>query len=198
TESRLPLIAKIDDVKPEDALVVLPRTQRDDINLYWEKLNVEQTTKALIDDFDIAFRSGSLAWLSIHTQNFNADGVLIQAMPGFLEHLKTQRDRLWLASAGEVADWWRERERIRLSSSFNGKRLEFDVTLTGNQPLKGVSLIVMLPKKSQSATVQSLKVGMILPKVTMIDDYRASVVFDELQPGNYAYQLTFSNLTLPR
>lgn len=193
TEARLPLLAKIDGVELEDALIVLPRTQRDDINLYWEKLGVEQTTEALIDDFEIAFQSGALAWLSVHSQNFNVDGVLIKAMPGFLDHLKTRGDRLWLASAGDVANWWRERERLKLSSQFNGKRLEFDVTITGEKSLKGVSLIVMLPKKAQPPKVQSVKVGMVLPKVTMVDDYRASIVFDELQPGNYAYQVTFSN-----
>ncbi len=63
-------------VELADALIVLPRTQRDDINLYWEKLSVEGTTKALIDDFEMAFRSGSLAWLSVHSQNFNEDGIL--------------------------------------------------------------------------------------------------------------------------
>lgn len=193
TEARLPLLAKIDGVKSEDALIVLPRTQRDDINLYWEKLSVEQTTKALIDDFEVAFRSGSLAWLSVHSQNFNADGVLLKAMPSFLNHLKTRGDRLWLASASDVANWWRDRERFKVSSQFNGKRLEFDVTITGEKPLKGVSLIVMLPKKAQPPKVQSVKVGMILPTVTMVDDYRAAIVFDELQPGDYAYQVTFSN-----
>lgn len=193
TEARLPLLAKIDGVKSEDALIVLPRTQRDDINLYWEKLSVEQTTKALIDDFEVAFRSGSLAWLSVHSQNFNADGVLLKAMPNFLNHLKTRGDRLWLASASDVANWWRDRERFKVSSQFNGKRLEFDVTITGEKPLKGVSLIVMLPKKAQPPKVQSVKVGMILPTVTMVDDYRAAIVFDELQPGDYAYQVTFSN-----
>jgi len=193
TEARLPLLAKIDDVELADALIVLPRTQRDDINLYWEKLSVEGTTKALIDDFEMAFRSGSLAWLSVHSQNFNEDGILAKALPGFLDYLKAHSDRLWLATAGDVADWWRDRERLKVSSEFNGKRLEFDVTVTGSEPLKGASLVVMLPKKAQLPNVQSVKVGMIKPRITMIDDYRASIVFDELQPGNYAYQVTFSN-----
>lgn len=193
TEARLPLLAKIDEVELPDALIVLPRTQRDDINLYWEKLSVEGTTTALIDDFEMAFQSGSLAWLSVHSQNFNDDGVLAKALPSFLEYLKNHKDRLWLATAGDVAEWWRDRERLKLSSEFNGKRLEFDVTLTGEKSLKGASLVIMLPKKGQLPSVQPLKVGMFTPAVTMIDDFRASVVFDELQPGNYAYQVTFSN-----
>lgn len=193
TDARLPLLAKLDGVKPDDALIVLPRTQRDDINLSSEKFSVEQTTKALIDDFDLAFHSGALALLSMHSQNFNADGTLIKAMPGFLDYLKGQRDRLWLASAGEVADWWRERERLKVSSSYNGKRLEFDLTVTGTKPLRGASLMVMLPKKGLLPSVQSVKIEMIKPTVVRIDDYRAAIVFNELNPGNYAYQVTFSN-----
>jgi peptidoglycan/xylan/chitin deacetylase (PgdA/CDA1 family) len=193
SESRLPLVAKLDGVRPDEALIVLPRTQRDDINLYWEKLSPEQTTQALMADFDLAFQNGALAWLSVHTQNFNADGVLIQAMPGFLDHLKQRGDRLWMASAGEVADWWRERERLKLSTSYNGKRLVFDVTVSGNRPLRGASLVVMLPKKSMLPKVQSVKIEMKKPAVIRIDDYRAAIVFDELQPGNYAYQVTFTN-----
>ena len=193
TEARLPLLAKLDGVKPDDTFIVLPRTQRDDINLYSEKLSPEQMTKALIDDSDLAFNNGALAVLSVHSQNFNADGTLIKAMPGFLDYLKGYSGRLWLAHPGEVADWWRERERLKVSSSYNGKRLEFDVTVIGTQPLRGASLIVMLPKKALIPSVQSVKIEMIKPTVVRIDDYRAAIVFDELKPGNYAYQVTFSN-----
>lgn len=192
SDARLPLLAKLEGVKPEDALIVLPRTQRDDINLNGEKLGPEQTTRALIADFDLTFENGGLALLSVHSQNFNADGSLIQAMPGFLEHVKARGDRLWVATAGEVADWWRERERLKLSSSYNGKRLVFDVTVAGNRPLHGISLMVMLPKKSMLPSVQSVKIEMKKPTVVRIDDYRAAIVFDQLDPGNYAYQVTFA------
>jgi peptidoglycan/xylan/chitin deacetylase (PgdA/CDA1 family) len=192
TEGRLPILAKLDGVESKDSLVILPRTQRDDINLYWEKLSVEQTTKALIDDTDLAIDTGALGLLSIHSQNFNADGILIKAMPGFLEHLKQRRDPLWIASAGQVSDWWRERERLKLSSSYIGKRLEFNITVTGEKPLNGASLILMLPQKGIFPTIQSLKIGTIKPAISKIDNYRAVVILGTLNPGNYAYQVTFS------
>lgn len=192
SESRLPLLAKLEGVEPADDLVVLPRTQRDDINLYWEKLTVEQTTQALVDDFDLALATGSLGLLSVHSQNFNTDSILTQAMPGFLAHVKQQRASLWLASAGQVADWWRERERFKFASSYAGKRLELNLTISGNKPLSGASLIVMLPKKGAVMAVKSLKIGLQKPTVLKIDNYRAAVVFDTLAPGNYAYQATFS------
>ena len=192
TDGRLPLFAKLEDVKTEDALVVLPRTQRDDINLIKQNLSVEQTQTELIDDFDLAVDTGALGLLSVHSQNFAQDSTLIKALPGFLEHLKTRRTKIWLASAGQVADWWRERERFKLSYGNSGKRLEFNVTITGNMPLSGVTLIAMLPQKGFLPEVESLKIGMPKPVVSKIDDYRASIVFGLLPPGNYAYQMTFA------
>jgi peptidoglycan/xylan/chitin deacetylase (PgdA/CDA1 family) len=192
TEGRLPVLAKLEGVEAKDSVVILPRTQRDDINLYGEKLSVEQTTKALIDDTDQAIDTGALGLLSIHSQNFNADGVLIKAFPGFLEHLKQRRDPLWIASAGQVADWWRERERLKLSSNYTGKRLEFNITVAGEKPLNGAGLIVMLPQKGILPTVQTLKIGTSKPSVSKIDDYRAVITLGALNPGNYAYQVTFA------
>ena len=192
TEGRLPMLIKKPDIELADSLIVLPRTQRDDINLYWEKLTVEQTSKALIDDADLALESGALGLLSVHTQNFAPDSVLSKAMPAYLQHLKPLRNTLWLASAGQVTDWWRDRERLKLSSTFTGKRLEFDLTVTGTKPIQGASLVVMLSHKGILPTVQSTKIGMVNPVVSRIDDYRAAVIFDTLNPGNYAYQVTFS------
>ncbi len=192
-EGRLPAIVKMEGVVPENALVVIARTQRDDINLYWEKLNAEQTTKALIDDFDLAMNTGSLGFLSIHSQNFAPDSVLRQAMPGFLAHLQKRRGQLWLASGGEVAQWWRDRERLKLSSSHSGKRLDFNLTVKGDQPISGASLIMMLPEKGLLPTVRSTKIGSVTPTVTKIDDYRASVVFENLKPGDYVFQATFTH-----
>ena len=191
TDARLPAFAKIEGANNSNTLVVLPRTQRDDINLSKENLNVAQTTQALIDDFDMTEEMGALGMLSVHSQNYGADSVLTQAMPKFLDHLKQHRARIWLASSGQIADWWRERERFKLSSKPTGKRVEFNVTITGNTPFTGASLVVMLPQKGLLPTVQQLKIGM--PKVTVqrIDDYRASILFEPLSPGNYAYQATF-------
>jgi len=113
-------------------------------------------------------------------------------MPGFLVHLKQHVGQVWVASAGDVASWWRNRERFKLSSKNTGRRLEFNITVTGDKPINGASLVIMLPQKGVIATVQSTKTDSIKPTVTKIDDYRSTVVFDSLPPGNYAYQATFA------
>ena len=192
SSARLPLLRQTEGVKSTDSLVVLPRTQRNDINLYQEKLTAEQTTRALIDDFDLAVDTGSLGLLSVHSRNFSADSVMAAAMPGFLAHLKERRALVWLASAGQVADWWRERERFKLSSSINGKRLVFNITITGQQPFNGATVIVTTPQRGVQTTVVGDTVTMVRPTVSKIDDYRAALVFESLAPGNHGYSVTFS------
>lgn len=192
TEGRIPEFLKQEDVELTDSIVLLPRTQRDDINLSRQNLNVEQTVKALIDDFDLAMGTGALGWLSVHSQNFKPDDVLFKAMPTFLNHVKENKESMWLATAGQVSDWWRERDRFKIAYQQLGQRLEFNVTVTGNKPVTGGSLTVMLPQKGVLPTVRALKIGMKEPVVRKIDDYRSSIVFETLDPGNYAYLVTFS------
>lgn len=193
SDARLPLLAKVSGVQPADDVVVLPRTQRDDINLYWEKLSVEQTTQALIDDTELALDNGALGLLSIHTQNYAKGSVLYQAMPGYLLHIKQHKDRLWLASAGQVAEWWRERERFRINSRFSGKRLEMDVSVVGKEPVKGGTVVLMLPQKDAHPTVKSTKTTGYQPTLKMLDSYRVAIVFGNLAPGDYSYQVSFNN-----
>lgn len=192
SEARLPLFAKMDGVKPEDALIVLPRTQRDDINLANQNLDVEQTGQALIADFELAVDHGALALLSVHTQNFHPDGVLARAFPTLLERVRQRREHVWLASAGEVADWWRARERFRVSVSKSGRRLDMNISVAAGPALSGAAVIAMLPQKRLAPQVHAAKIGLPAPRVVMMDDYRAAIVFDHLVPGNYAYQVSFS------
>lgn len=191
TEARVPVFAKMEGVDVKDALVILPRTQRDDINIAAEQASVAQTTAALIDDFELGIDMGALGLLSVHSQNFMPESTLTQAMPAFIERVKQRRAQIWLTTGREVADWWRQRERVKVASIYKGKRLEFNLTITGKEPVKGASLIVMLPQKGRMPKVQSLKIGGVQPTVSKIDEFRAAIVFDSLKPGNYAYQAVF-------
>jgi peptidoglycan/xylan/chitin deacetylase (PgdA/CDA1 family) len=193
SDARLPVVPKMAGVSLEDALIVLPRTQRDDINLAAQKLDVEQTTNALIDDFNVAVDTGSLAWLSVHSQNFEAGSTLALAMPAALEHFSSRSGQVWFATAGEVAEWWRNRERLKLASNYTGKRLDFNLTIVGKPSPAGAALVVMLPQRNAVATVRGAKVGTPVPKVVRLDDLRVALVFQPLSAGNYSYELRFAS-----
>jgi hypothetical protein len=148
--------------------------------------------QALIDDFDLVVDTGAFGLLSIHSQNFKPESTLFKALPGFLVHTKQRRALVWKATAGDTAQWWHERERVRLSYTNSGKRVEFNITVTGTQPVNGASLVLMLPQKGLLPTVQPTKIGEVKPTVVSIDNYRASIQFDSLSPGNHVYQATFA------
>lgn len=190
-EWRLPAFVKMAGVPQNESLVVLPRTQRDDINLYWEKLSAEQTSQALKNDFDLVMDSAALGLLSVHSQNFAEGSVLRSAMPDFLSHIQKQRMHVWLASSGQVTQWWRDRARVSMSSMISGKRLDFNVSVKGDQPVEGVTFIIMLPAKGVTPQVRSTKIGTLIPEIERLDDYRAMVVFQSLKPGDYIYQIAF-------
>ncbi len=192
-EGRLPSVVKMEGVKPEQSLIVLVRTQRDDINLGLENHHVAETAKALIDDFDFSMTTGSLGFSSMHSQNFGEDSILRQAMPVFLAHLQKRREHILLASSGQMTQWWHDRDRVTLSSGVTGKRLDFNLTVKGDQPVSGMTLMIMLPAKGRSPTVSATKIDMTVPTVRQLDDYRAALVFDRLEPGNYSFQATFAN-----
>jgi peptidoglycan/xylan/chitin deacetylase (PgdA/CDA1 family) len=192
SSGRIPLMLKTEGPASADPLVVLARTQRDDVDLQEEKLTVDQTARALISDLDQAIDTGSLGLLSIHSQSFSANSVTAAALPAYLDHLSQRRANLWLASAGQVADWWRDRDRFKLSSKASSTRVEFNITITGNNPVKGAALTMMLPQKGVHAVVEGVKIGMTKPTVTRIDEYRDGIVFDTLEPGSYSYQAIFS------
>jgi Polysaccharide deacetylase len=192
SEARLPFFAAIPDTDATTDLIVLPRTQRDDINLAIQGLSAEQTTKALIDDFDESMRTGSLGWLSVHSQNFAASSMLSAAFPDYLAHVRKNQSKVWMATANQVTEWWRNRERFKLDAAYNGRRFDMHVTIKGDGPLVGASVVIMLPKKGFVPNVSGTKIGMPTPTMTIIDDFRASLAFDSLNPGNYSYQVTFA------
>jgi peptidoglycan/xylan/chitin deacetylase (PgdA/CDA1 family) len=190
SDARLPLFAAEDG--PTRSLVVLPRTQRDDINLF-----ADGTTDAVVlaqrmnDDLMVTESQGALGILSVHTQNFADGSPLAAAVSIYLHQLASRRDTVWLASSGQVADWWRNRDRVRVVTRELGMRTEFDLSVQPGEPVEDVTVIVMLPRKNALPTVRGAKTGMPAVDVQPMDPYRASVRFGELAPGNYTYQITF-------
>ena len=191
SEARLPLFAKTSETSDQESLLLLPRTQRDDLELIGTKLSAPQVAQRMIDDLTESSKNGALGWLTIRSQSMKKESVFSEAFAQYLEHVKKIRRTVWFANAAQVHQWWRDRERIKFDSKFNGKRLDFNVTVTGDSPVKGASFVVMLPSKDSKPNVQAIKVGVPMPKVVLIDEFRAALVFDETKVGNYNYTVSF-------
>ena len=193
TNARLPLFYPDTKGASQQALVVLPRTQLDDINLIKNGQNDKDAiTEALINDFNQVLQTGALGWLSIHTQHFGEDSPLAAAMPEFLVHVNKHRDKVWVAPANKVAEWWRARERLTYKVAGTQARLALDVTIHGSKPIPGASLIIANPIANAQVQLRPLKSNTVLPSIQAIDEFRTALVFSGMRPGSYAYSVTFS------
>jgi hypothetical protein len=187
----LPLVVRAKGIELADTLIVLPRTQRDDMNFIKQNLDAVQTGAALNDDFDMVVDTGALGWLSVHTQNFETSSPLAQAMPGFLDYAKKNGNGVWFADAGQVATWWRQRERFSMSGRNFGPRIDLNVSVTPGASVEHIAAIVMLPYKNSVPKIVGTKVGDAGLTAERMDAYRALVRFPAMAPGNYNYRITF-------
>jgi peptidoglycan/xylan/chitin deacetylase (PgdA/CDA1 family) len=195
TEVRLPFLSKNGPGAPMQALVVLPRTQRDDINYLETAHNPETLARALIADFDLAVEMGGLALLSVHTQHYDpasdAGARMIAAMPKLIQHAAQQRERVWTTNGGAIAEWWRSRERVRVTSARHANRLEVNVTVAEPDEVKRLAVLVMNPAADALPQVRTLKAGSPTPRVERLDPLRSALVFEALGPGHHSYMLTY-------
>lgn len=198
SDAQLPLFVKMPDVAPADELLVIPRTQRDDLNLLADARAPDAVTGKLLADLTSTVANGGLGLLSVHSQNFATGSSLAQAMPAYLDQVAkdSRAGVLWTASAADINHWWRERQRIRIAASvIRGQRLEMNITVTGDKPVKGATIDVFLPTRNAVPAVRGSKVGAAVPQIRRVDDFRSQFVFDSLAPGDYSYQVNFSERT---
>ncbi len=162
---------------PDQALVVLPRTWLDDVNLFTTGLlkgmPAEQMLLGSLQDTQ-AMRSFGL--LSLHTQNFYAGSVLERVFPRLLQRISQQRDQVWTPSGSVLTAWWRDRAAVDVSVKEESGvlRLRLDVA---RGPIANLRIVVMPP--SHTAPV----VDGANARVHQLDAQRWAIVFPQLEKG---------------
>lgn len=199
SEDRLPFFSKSEPgVGPEDALVVLPRTQMDDLNYQRLKLDLPQASVLITLDFDYLLESGSLGVLSVHSQNYAPDGLMAKLTPPYIKRLQEHRNDIFVGSGTDIERWWRARERVALRSAKaianslnNVDSLVFDVKAPGN--VKGITFFVTHSvAEGVLKGVKAAQADLPLPEIVRIDPYRSAIIFkQELKTGRYDYSLEF-------
>jgi len=191
SDARLPLFAKANRVAPVDDLVILPRTQGDDLVYLQDK---DATLNSIIGqmrgELGLVMEEGGLGMLSLHSRNFAKDGLMAQAAPAYLLSLAEVKGQLWLATAAEVADWWRKRDNVRAALNIIGKRYELEVSNLGEAAVEGATVNIYHPRTS-SVIITPTKAWMPEAKVNRIDAFRSQVVFGSMSNGHYSYKLVF-------
>lgn len=197
TDARLPFIVTDKNISPEEALIVLPRTQHDDIGLRVGRIDREKidVLKTLLDDFDNVLRMGGLGIFSVHSQYFSKNSLLHTIFPAVLQHANRHRERVWIAPANEITEWWRERERLHHRVSGNSDRFILNIEVKGDRPLTHGAVIVTHRNADAPLTVEIEQGETAPPKVEKLDTFRSALIFENLKPGAYRYSVTPVRLT---
>ena len=189
SDARLPFFGTTDPdaMQAPGALVVLPPTPRGPED-FLDEGDPVVGLKAFLAEIDVAEQMGGLSFVGIPNQSLLTKEQLTE----IFTYLKDRRQRIWLTTAGKVAAWWRERERVtaRLESSAAGPLLT--VTINGTGPLQqAVALWVNLPESAGSLRLVGGGVQARVPKIASVDAWRTAILLDGFTPGEYRWQLYF-------
>lgn len=190
--ARLPLFSRAEpDSGADEALVVLPRMIGDDYTFRRLGYGDAAVRKALLHDFGSVAESGAFGLLSIHSQNFGPGGSMTATLPTLLEEVSRRRDTVWLAAGEDIAQWWRERDRVsgKLVAAGPGRFvLELDVRAPGTT--RAVSFVLAGTGASGGVGVAPAAPGQPGVSLRVLDTHRTLLEFEPLKAGRYRYLVT--------
>ncbi len=194
SDARLPFIAPAEagTASSGKALVVLPRTQSGPEDAM-EEGDPEDGLKAFLNELELAEKMEGLSIVRMPNQSLLTE----DQMGEIFKHLKARRSHMWMPNAKQVADWWRERDRVSIRLDAAADKTELTVTVKGDVPLQqAVSVWVNLPESGSSLRLIPSGRAENLPKLAVVDDWRAAVVLTGLTPGTHRWQLQFNKASI--
>ncbi len=207
TEDRLPFFSKVEPkLGPDQALVVLPRTQYDDVSYTALDFTAKEVLSSLKYDLDLVVQGGAFGLLSVHTQNYVDEGMLPKVMPDYMKYVATYKDRIWIPRADQIAAWWRKRALVTVTqvAAVNSAKqaensekpepskdivLRMSVTAPGH--VEGLTVFAMNPKSGVTPVVQARSGSAARVRVKLVDAFRSALVFDRLDTGDFEYVIRY-------
>lgn len=187
SDARLPYFSQsAGAANPARPMVVLPRTQSPPEDLM--DLEPVAGMKTFLAELDLVDKMAGLSVVSVPGETMLSKDQLAEIFAQF----KARRNGVWLATATQVADWWRERARVsaRLESAAIGVQLK--VTVTGSAPLgRAASVWVNLPESGSLLRLVAPGGAGKVPRITSVDNWRSAVVLEGLAPGEYVWGIYF-------
>ena len=194
TDARLPFFAEPieDNQQTSHSLVVLPRTQGGPEDSE-DDGGPGDLLKTYLAELDLAEKMAALSVIRIPNQNMLG----APELDTFFKDMGARRGRMWMATGGQAANWWRERERVHISLDTLAAVPLLTVTIKGETPLQqAVTVLVNLPAVGSFLRLVAKDSTEKIPKVTNIDTWRDAVVLQNLTPGTYHWQLYFDHASL--
>ena len=168
-------------------LLALVRTQRGPEDAT-EEGDVEEGLDSFYAELALAIQMRGLNVIRMPSQ-----GLLTREnLQSVANELSKYQSKVWSATAGEVTQWWAERERVSVSLSGDLSAAFLNVDVAGIAPLKQtISLLVNLPALGDTVALVPIEHTITNMKITKLDSLRVSVELPALTPGNYRWQVRF-------
>lgn len=193
TEDRLPFFSKSEKhLGPEEALVVLPRTNFDDISFRMAGMSKARIEQHLVRDFEHVVEMGAFGLLSVHSQNYGPEGPMTVSMPVLFKRIAEVRQQVWFPRADQVERWWRNRERASLTTRHEGgwHYLQVNVRAPGATP--GLTFMVTHARAGHPPLhVETLTPYAPTIEIRPVDAFRSALVLGKAAPGNYSFRVRF-------
>jgi peptidoglycan/xylan/chitin deacetylase (PgdA/CDA1 family) len=129
-----------------DTIVLLGRVNTDDygsMSVAWGG-SLDAITRAYVHEFEKVRALGGLYLLSYHSQFFSRPE-LVPVVARLARRIRADR-QVWLATTGDIADWWRERARLHVRAELAGNgRLLLRVANRNPIAIQGAVVRAVLP-----------------------------------------------------
>ncbi len=175
-------------------IVAIPRTGYDD-NYIIEQLALHEP-KEILDAYRRSFQTqymrGGVYFVSFHTHLLAREGVA-EVMPKLVNHVRSKKT--WITSAAGVAEWWVERDALRMSADVTSPgRLTVHVSNEYDRTVPRAVTFLDLPRRPSSIRISSDIVGTPQPDYDLSDDgYRLNLRLEKLKPReNRSFRIDLS------
>ncbi|MCA0327941.1 MAG: polysaccharide deacetylase family protein [Proteobacteria bacterium] len=185
TEARLPFFA---EGVGRDGTVVLPRS------LIGPEEALEEDDSTGLDNFlaalELSARMGSLSVVRLPTQSL----LVAEQLKRVLDKIGSLGPGTWLASASQLAQWWRAQTRVavRLTPHPQGQMLSAEVG-QGFASTKPVAIWIDLPQSHSKARLQALDNGSRPPPLIVVAPGRALISWRAPAAGTHRWLLSIED-----
>lgn len=191
TDARLPFfsLTQPNISQPSKSLIVLPRTQNGPEDSI-EESDAEVGLKNFLNELELSEKMGGLSVVRTPNQS----SLTAAQLSEILKYLKARKDQMWLATSRQVADWWRERERVTVRLVAGVGAPQLTVTVEAGQPLQHATAVwINLPQSGGTIRLMEHSPSGKVPKIAVVDSWRAAIMLDGLAPGQYKWSVYFDN-----